>query len=210
LYYEMAFYAVFAVCLIISVKHRCLLAFIGLSGICLCGLFFGADWSIFFEIAGGMGAFYLLKRLYEVKNTRILRIICVSVAAISFGCLICVEKFELFYNAPRFVRLGIPAFVFVISFVKATQGLKLPKPFIFCGDISFSLYLMQLDVLAVLKGALIVFGAVPNEEVYAGGYVAEKILVTIIGILLTFAVSLVTYDLIEKRFTNFLKIRLLK
>ncbi|MDR3165386.1 MAG: acyltransferase [Synergistaceae bacterium] len=211
LYYEMAFYAVFAVACIISIKYRSVIAFIGLLAIVGIGAVWEVDYLMFLELAGGMGAFYLTRWLYGQKNTYGFRLAFGIVAVASFVALALTEKFILFENTPRFVRYGIPAFVFVVSFVKATQRLEMPRSFVFFGDVSFSLYLIQLDVFAVLKGALIFLGIVPSFELFIGeGFIIEKIATTTIGIGLIFAVSLVTYNLIEKRFTNYLKVKMLR
>lgn len=211
LYYEMAFYALFALACFISKKNRAIIAFAEMAVVVLVALFFKADYSMLLELAGGMAAFNLLKRLYELPTSWNWRLIFGAASVVAFAALVLTEKFELLEGVPRFIRYGALSFIFVVTFVKATQNLKLPKPFVLCGDISFSLYLMQLDVLAVLKGALIFLGLVPSIDTFTGdGFVVEKMITTIIGGTLTFGVSLITYNLIEKKLTNFLREKLLR
>jgi peptidoglycan/LPS O-acetylase OafA/YrhL len=211
LYYEMAFYAVFGIACLISLKRRSIIAF-GLLALIVCGFAFaGVDYTLFFELAGGMGAFYVIRFLHGLKRRAFIRVICAVAALVSFASLWLIESFGWLGFLPQFIRFGVPAFVFVAAFVKATQGLKMPRFLVLFGDISFSFYLMHMDVLAVIKGVMVKTGIITDYAAYkAGGFLIEKILSTAIGFVVTIGVSIVTYLLIEKRLTGFLRRKFVK
>ncbi|MDR1641740.1 MAG: acyltransferase [Clostridiales bacterium] len=211
LYYEVAFYAMFAVACLAKFRMRSLLVLGEITLAVILAAILGINVLMLFELAGGMGAYYLIKRLYQMRTDRHTRLLFGFIAIISFATLFAIEKTVAIKFIPRTIRFGVPAFAFVVAFAKATQDLKMPKPLVYFGDVSFSLYLMQLDVFAVLKGAMIYLGIAPSLEMYSGqGFYIEKIVTTIIGVALTFALSFLTYNLIEKKLTGFLRKKLLR
>jgi peptidoglycan/LPS O-acetylase OafA/YrhL len=132
------------------------------------------------------------------------------VSLIAFASLWIIESLDVFSALPRFIRFGIPAFIFFVTIVKSTQEQNMPNLLVLFGDISFSFYLMHMDVLAVIKGIMIKTGIITDYVAFkANGFIIEKLVSTGIGLILSIGVSAITYILIEKKFTGFLRRKLL-
>lgn len=154
--YEMYFYVIFAIALVMSRRRPTLIAIAMLLGILavvqLTGLahepvarFYG--YSIVVEFVFGMLAFHLV-RYAEWRTRRAYKYLCLGGVVVGFVLLLVAE--QRFGKAHRWLVSGVPAFVVVCSAVMLERiyDVRIRNKFIvLIGDASYALYLTHAYVV---------------------------------------------------------------
>jgi exopolysaccharide production protein ExoZ len=152
--YEMFFYFVFAMSMLINDRHRILLTCSFLSLLVIIGVyqfpwlpaelqFYGND--ILLEFVAGM----LLCRFYQTGNLQPVRFIKICLLAIGILLIIVQPSAEVL--AWRSIKFGIPAVWLVagmLSFERFIPELRLP---LLLGNASYSIYLSHFVGIAILR-----------------------------------------------------------
>lgn len=105
-----------------------------------------------------------------------------------------------------FVGTPLTDFLFITLLVASASILavygetRLSKAFIYLGDISYSIYLFHMIVIFAVRGFFNKFGLAPTTSVW---------IIQVICFIVTLIVSAISYELIERRVTYFLRTRLL-
>jgi len=204
---EIAFYCVFGVAGLLNHKHRAALASV------LIIVFI--DRVMFMEFVFGMFSFYAFKYIIEkITITAKLRVLCTIICLAILTFFIITQKIETFERGTfRQYKWGIAAFIFFISFLISTYGLKVPKPLMTFGNMSFSLYLWHPPVLFSTMWILDKLNLYDQTVVKTYGYslpqtseeIRMLILCGVVAIIIVLPVSYLSYIFIEKKFTSFLK-----
>ncbi len=212
--YEMFFYVIFFVSMKISHKYRGLICSAILMVLAMAGTF--ADLPTVFlkfychellvEFVFGMVSFYVCKIIFEAiskqKEKKMKAPLCVVgilVAVLCFWFLISDRNnIDVTYFS-RVINLGIPAFILFIATFTVGCIVKVPKWLSFTGDISFSLYLLHYYPIMLISRFAERFESVWIK--YGLGAV---------GIIAVIGISSISYYLIEKKFSDFLRKKLIK
>ena len=210
---EVFFYIIFFICASVNNKHRVAIATSVLCFLVLLGLIFYDSENLFIsffaqpimlEFALGM---LLYKLLCESRfanhslKTKAGRIVCLCAAAIIWAAMFSFDYIPFIYDMSRILKFGLPSFAVFILIFKGTEGLKIPKPFLMLGDISFSLYLTHSFVVQGF-----------SRLIYNIDYFSLKglILVFIAVIPAVIITAFISWYIIENKFTGFLKKKLIK
>ena len=163
--YEIFFYVVLWIALMINKKYRMLIASGILVLFAVAGMIFNfqATIPVFYtntiiiEFIFGMLAYEILKRLdYEEETRGAGWLIIISVLCYVF--MFAVKYLDILNDMNRVVVYGIPAFVLFISAFTALYDKKIPKIFVFFGDISYSVYLVHYFIARIYDRILITYG----------------------------------------------------
>jgi peptidoglycan/LPS O-acetylase OafA/YrhL len=138
-----------------------------------------------------MFAYKILSKM-NVKRSILLFLL----AVVLYGSL-------FFYQIPahRLIAYGIPSFIAFILIVKSLGNCSIPKPLVVLGNISYSLYLTHTFVITTISKILFNQSMVPFSFI---GIVAA-IAITAIAI----CGAYVSWYLIEEKFTNVIKAKLM-
>jgi exopolysaccharide production protein ExoZ len=152
--YEMFFYVVFAIAMLVDYSKRVLLSFGCLIILVLIGAFYGSALptvgqfyvdDIMLEFAAGM----LLCRLYRMGRINPLNFIKTAPIVLGvFALAIYLAPLLLTY---RSIKFGIPAMVIVTGMLAFERFLPKLKALLFIGDASYSIYLAHLMGIALLR-----------------------------------------------------------
>ncbi len=213
--YEVMFYLLFFISMLISFRFRaiictlliCLLAGLG-------ALFpnlpeparFWTD-SIILEFAVGMLSYYLIRFWYgkvaeKEKTSPLFCKICVII-----GMIACVSLFLFMYKSyensflcsiPEFIRWGLPSFVIFLIFLRIGFTCSFPGILVLLGNMSFSIYMIHYFPMRFL-GRIIGNTMNPNTV---------QVFITLGMVALSLACAYLSYILIEKKFTKYLKNKL--
>ncbi len=207
--YEMFFYILFFISMKISKKYRgvicsCLLlvlAFLGeLFVLPTTFLTFYCS-ELLIEFAFGILSFYLCEKIFvflkakEKKSfSTFLLLICLAVIFAGFWLFISENNNMVVPYFSRVINWGIPAFfIFVAAFIIGCI-LKMPKWLSFLGDISFSLYLLHYYPITFISRITQKYDSIPL-----------KVLLSVVGIAIVIGISTISYYLIEKKLSSYLK-----
>lgn len=210
--YEIFFYVLFFISMKISQKYRALICSVILVTMAVIGevlvvpttvLKFYCN-ELLIEFVFGMLSFYLCKKIYlalqdkkKGKYQILLGALCAVAIVVCFWLLI-FEGNNL--HATHFYRLlnwGVPALViFVAAFVLGCV-VKVPRGLSYLGDISFSMYLLHYYLITLLSRISDRFDSL-----------WIKIGMGILGIAVVIGISAVSYLIIEKKLSSYLRKRL--
>ena len=205
---EMFFYLIFFIAMKIHHKYRgllCTVFLLILMGIA--SLPIGSD-SILLQFYGnpvmlefglGIGCFYVSRWMYEKYHQSSIS----KSLPVFLGLLVCgmflvllLTKHALYHDDfNRFIYWGIPAFVLVLIFFFLGMFISFPGWLVHLGDMSFSIYLIHYYPVIVLDRLFFDFGLCSLKSIFG--------LFFVIGIVLI--LSEISYRLIEKRLSTFLK-----
>lgn len=194
--YEVFFYLIFFVAICINHSYRGIITCVAI--VCLIAI--GKAWggylkyytnSFLLEFAFGILAFYIVKYLQKWVRGNYSRIVCLILAIVSLVWMF----FDLTrYSAlPRCVRIGIPALVFFCAVLLWGKTMQFNKFFLECGNMSFSIYLVEYFTTAIYKII------VKNQPI------VTKVMAFFVMMLITLSISYVPYRVIEVKFTGWVK-----
>ena len=206
--FEMFFYAVFALAMTLSHRHRLLIA----SGLLLAAVLLGAllrfesvvlafyTDEILLEFVLGMGCYALYTRTATWRAMEMPRSTRTALILIGVACVLCLPFSGLLQPwLGRSGSWGIPAALAFLALVHGLAGRQLPRHVVLIGDASFSLYLFHPYVMKVFNKVFHVFDA--------PGPLAFVMAPLTIGLCLLVAVGI--YRLVEQPMTDWLRSRLL-
>jgi len=180
--FEALFYLLIAVVLVLRKNYRLeIFTSALLLGLCLLGVN-----SIILEFSFGMLAAYFKKYLHRAATLR-------SFLLVSGIAALVLQKFSNIEDLPRFIQFGIPCAAFFLGFLLVSPVKS--RFFIYVGEISYSIYLLQFFVIPVFFKF---FKFDYNSELYSD----------IRGILAIFTIiilSHLSYKYIELKSAKFLK-----
>jgi peptidoglycan/LPS O-acetylase OafA/YrhL len=158
---------------------------------------------VMLEFIFGIICYYAAWGFYRLYQTGRLPKICPAVSLpVIIGILLYFLITKPTINALGFMRpllWGLPAAVLVFSFVLSELVLTLPGSLVRLGDISFSLYLLHYYPVMFLDRSVFDFGSFSLRSL-AG---------LVLALVISVSLSLVSHELIEKRFSRFLLRKLL-
>lgn len=197
--YEMFFYLIFYVAMRINHKYRALLTVVGSFLLVMTGLVFHPQNMIFsyytnsflLEFSMGILSFYLIKSLQPKLKGKYVQLICGSISCLAFFWLVLAPHTNSII--PRCIHSGIPAFVCVCTALLAWNDVKMPKLLVKCGDMTYSFYLIELFTAAFCTHIM------KNMT-----FMVQTITILIV-LAITLVCSYISYQMIEVRFTDFLK-----
>ncbi|MCY1405151.1 Acyltransferase family protein [compost metagenome] len=202
--FEMFFYALFALSMAISHRHRLLICSAALLGLVLMGKLFTFESllprfytdDIILEFALGMGCYALYSRTQAWRMagpslTARITLVAIGVAVLAYMPFNEALKPMLGHT----VALAFPATVIFLALVHGLSGLRLPWILVLIGDASYSLYLFHPYVLKVINKVFHVFDA--------PGVLAYVMAPVTIG--LCYLVAIGIYRLVELPLTNTLR-----
>jgi len=210
LIYEMFFYFVFFVSMKISHKYRHLISTIFLSILVVIG-FVSHSENVFvrfycipliLEFSLGMWIYKFLTHTYMTKikiaDKRFVILLWMFASLIWIGLF--AEKYILFlHGIDRFIRFGIPSFIFFIIVFKATENNKVPRFFVVLGGVSYSLYITHLFVV---QGFSRLIYNIDDFSLIGVAFIICVVVPTTIG------VAWVSWFIFENKFTSWLRIKL--
>ena len=210
--YEMFFYVLFFISMKISQKYRAVICSIVLVILAVVGeivavpttiLKFYCD-ELLIEFVFGMLSFYLCKKIFSAlkdKNSGKYRIVlgafCAVAIAVCFWLLIFEGNNFPITHFYRLLNWGVPAFVIFVAVFTLGCMVKIPKCLSYLGDISFSVYLLHYYPITLLSRISDRFDSI-----------WIKLGMGIIGIVVVIGVSAVSYLIIEKKLSSYLRKRL--
>lgn len=215
---EMFFYLIFGISMKINHKYRGLLcsSFLGVLvvlryvlPVSFAPLTFYGD-PIMLEFILGIVCYELSRRIYtfltsymdtksEKNYPKVIPFMCSLVALIVFSCLIFTKLRINILGFRRLFLWGIPAMVLVLCFFVIGLTLKMPAWTVRLGDISFSLYLVHYYPILLLDRKVFDFSVLS----------LSALLGSIFGILLVIGMAWIAWLLIEKKFTSWLRKKLI-
>ncbi len=199
--YEMFFYVVLWVAMFINRKRRAVIASAMLICLVIAGKLFDISndiwvfWtdSILIEFIFGMLSYEILRRgvAEYAANSKIKRFLLLGVAVLCYVFMWIVRQNSMFESVDRCIVYGIPAFVLFVAAFIAGYKLNIPKPLVFLGDISYSVYLIHYFVIRFYDNL-------------AGG----TIIGAIVAIVLSIGLGAVSYYIFEKKLNKYLRLKL--
>lgn len=207
---EIFFYLIFFVALHISHRYRGLICSLMLGGIVLVTtllpaavtdacppLRFYGD-SVMLEFVLGILSYYAARGIYATfqanRLPRMISILSLCIAACIFVLLVATKPGINILGYRRFVFWGIPAMLLVLFVFTAGLWLKMPRPFVRLGDMSFSVYLMHYYPVMFLDRKIFDFS---TGTPY-----------TVLGVLISVGISIllayVSWIVMEKKVTKWL------
>jgi exopolysaccharide production protein ExoZ len=202
--FEMFFYALFAISMTISHRHRLLICSSLLLALVLAGhlVTFDALLAKFYtqqilaEFVLGMGCYAVYARTavwraYGPRNGARVILILIGLAALLYMPF----SAHLTESLGRGLAWGLPAAVIFLAVVHGLSGVHLPGWVVLIGDASYSLYLFHPYVLKVFNKVFHVFDA-PGALAY---------LMTPVSIILCCIVAIGIYRLVELPMTHWLR-----
>lgn len=209
--YEIFFYLLFYVSLRISHKYRGLVCGGMIVSLAALGRLLPLDHipytfysdPILLEFLFGILAYYLCRRLYGLHRTDRLPKACLPLSlAAAVLCLLGLIATKPYVNALlscRFALWGLPALLLVTCSFLMGLYLKTPAVLVNLGNISYSLYLLHYYPVTFLDRMVFDF-----ESFSPAG-----LLGVVIGLAVSVALAVIGHELIEKRLTRRLRVRLL-
>lgn len=206
--FEMFFYAVFALAMAISHRHRLLIASGLLLGLVLLGalvrfesvvLAFYTN-EILLEFVLGMGCYAFYRHTAAWRTAGIARQTRTALIVMGVACIVCLPFSGLLHPwLGRSGSWGIPAALAFLALVHGLADRQLPPRVVLIGDASFSLYLFHPYVMKVFNKVFHVFDA--------PGPLAFVMAPLTIGLCLLVAVGI--YRFMEQPMTDWLRSKLL-
>ena len=208
--YEIFFYMLFALALIVTTRWASLLTVGQLVTVAVLGLlmrphsvlfhFFSRP--IILEFAFGVVAFWIWTRKIQIINALpvFLGIMGVFICYILLVVTDREAPGHFSSHLPAFLLLGIPAFALLLFSLSLENKVKFPIWLLSLGDASFSLYLLHPYIIQLVNMKFISFGYATPTSIIA--------LILTIGI--CFLVATLSYRVFERPLNDFLKKSLLR
>lgn len=197
--YEIYFYFIFGIAMTISHKYRGLITSCMILLLCNVagGLGFPLVENIFnpilIECVWGIALYYLYSILISKRSNKNQAADCIAIVMeILLFIYLWFDNWNISNNLHRSFRLGIPAFIFCSIFLFCFVKIKIPKWIVEMGNMTYSVYLIEYFTTKIYK---MVIDMLPLGRVGA-------IMIFLIMLAITFALSYISYQLIEKRFTK--------
>lgn len=199
--YEIVFYILFYIAMKINYKNRSLIViFLTILFVLINNLLSGSYLFEYYsdiyllEFLLGIVSYYLINLIkcdYDGIFSIFLKIFSVII------CLYLMVDFGVEYGLHRFFRLGIPCMLLFINLYLLYGNKNFDDKFVKLGNMTFSVFLIEYFTTAIFR----VFVANYNHAV--------QMLALIPLFLITFAISYISYNIIEIKFTKYLKEHLL-
>lgn len=156
---------------------------------------------ILLEFIFGMLLYYVMSKVYvplsQKKYMVLPAYLCAPAILMLFGVLAYTKQNVPLIPFGRAIYWGLPALLIVALTILADTKLTMPKPFVYLGNISFSIFLLHYYPLMFI-----------DRKIYnLEHFTPMAIPVTICGLLVVILIASVSYVLIEKRFTGYLRMR---
>lgn len=201
---EMFFYVIFGLCLLISKKYRgiiCSIIFIlfyiihEIFDLTFCiPLYFWTN-GYLLAFVSGIILYYILQRLYSLKEYNWLEILLVVLLIVLIPIMLFSNSIPLSWPYNHVILSTLFLFVVIILF----RTIKLPKFIVRFGDISFSFYLIHYFVILFMD----------RYFCDTDAYSVKMMVALVIGFIISVILSNISYELIEKRLSKFLKTKLI-
>jgi peptidoglycan/LPS O-acetylase OafA/YrhL len=203
LMYDVYFYFVFIIAAKVDFKKRGFITAIFISFVYIIGnllpiknvylSFYSSPWTL--DLALGILLFYIVKLIHNggSKHNNICSI-CFIICAILCSVWLVYEGTQHLSAIPYIFRKSIPAFVLVLTFMLGTKEVKFPQLIIRLGDMSYSYYLIHYFCLMFVSKFVIELT----------NYSVKGLLSALAALLVTVGISYISWNVIEKRFSNFL------
>jgi len=167
--------------------------------------FFGDP--VMLDFVLGIGCYYIAKGIYDFYQSGVQRRLwnILSWTALAFGIflfvvLVITKPGINILSFRRPLLWGIPAFLLVLAFFLAGLTLRMPRPLVFVGNMSFSLYLIHYYPVMLLDRVIFDFSA----------FTPFAALGVVISIIICLICSYICWYLIEKKLTKVLQKLFLK
>lgn len=200
--YEVFFYLIFFIAICINHSYRSIITCTAI--VCLAvigqvyegGVFYLNYYtdSFLLEFSFGILAFYIVEYIQKWVKGNYSRIICLILAVVSFVWMLL--DLTRYSSLPRCIRIGIPALIFFCAVLLWGKMMKFNKSLLECGNMSFSIYLVEYFTTALYKII------VKNQPIVI------KLMVFFAMMLITLSISYVSYRVIEIKFTGWVKEKL--
>jgi len=210
---EVFFYVLFFVSMKINHKYRHIISSSFLLILVIVGLLVHSEnvfirfycRPIMLEFALGMLAYKFLVQsaikdndVHKIVNKRHIVLLCVFASLIWIG-LFFVKHIPLLLGVDRFIKYGVPSFVFFLIIFKAMENNNVPRFFVTLGNISYSLYITHPFITQGFSR--LVF----NMDNYS---LTGTLLAVFIVIPMTICVAWISWFIIEKSFSDWLRLKL--
>lgn len=205
--YEMLFYLLFFLSFRISHKYRGLICSGFLAFLVLIGhllpvestlLAFYGDF-IQLEFILGILTYYIVRGFYNKCERKsfapVLSYLSLPIILALFMFLALTKQQTDISGPGRILHWGIPALIIVLCTFLANLSIRMPKCLVGLGNISFSVYLLHYYPLQFIDRKICSF------EVFS----PKGLVFTLLGLILVIFLSVVSYHLIEKRLTSYLR-----
>lgn len=205
--YEMLFYLLFFLSFRISHKYRGLICSGLLGVLVLCEhilptestfLRFYGDF-IQLEFVLGILTYYIVRKLYQVCEEKsfpsLLSYLSIPIVLGLFIYLAITKQNTDISGMGRVLYWGLPALIIVLCTFIVNLNITMPKFMIVLGNMSFSIYLLHYYPLMFI-----------DRKIYSfESYSPKGLLFVVCGLLLVVLVSCISYLLIEKKLTRYLR-----
>ena len=207
--YEMFFYILFFISMKISKKYRGAICSFILILLAILGELFVVPTTfltfycneLLIEFVFGMLSFYLCEKIFSTLKAKkqgafsiLVVLICLVVIFTGFWLLISENNNSVVPYFSRVINWGIPAFFIFMAVFILGCNMKMPKWLSALGDISFSLYLLHYYPITFISRIAQKYDSIPL-----------KILLSVTGIALVIGISTISYYLIEKKLSSYLR-----
>jgi peptidoglycan/LPS O-acetylase OafA/YrhL len=154
---------------------------------------------ILLEFIFGMLLYYVMSKvsvpLSQQKYMVLPAYLCVPAVLVLFGVLAYTKQNVPLIPFGRAIYWGLPALLIVALTFLADTKLTMPKPFVYLGNISFSVFLLHYYPLMFI-----------DRKIYSLEYYTPMAIpVTICGLLVVILLASVSYVLIEKCLARYLR-----
>lgn len=209
---EMFFYLLFGISSRISHRYRGLICSGTLAGLVLLCCLLPVNWApltfygdpVMLDFILGILCYYAVRELYRLytmnKLPGMVSYICLFLALALFAYLILTKHHINVLGFRRLLYWSLPAFAIVLAAFTAGFFLTMPTWSVKLGDISFSLYLIHYYPILLIDRKICDFSQANTTSV----------IVAVLSILLVILLAYASWYLIERKFTGWLKKRLLR
>lgn len=222
--HEMAFYLLFTAACAVSIKNRGIIVSAFLIIWTTVIRIFELPYfypTLPLEFILGILSFEIIKYAYickEKKKTKFktaaVNMVCIALCILSLWFMMSDHIVKIIYLSGdwkhiRPLALGVPAMILACSFCVFMKDKKVPKIVSFFGNISFSCYLLHVYVIAFTNLILINLNLISASHDYFE-MTFPNVLFMIFTVSVSVAISWLSYQAIELRFTSWLRKRLLQ
>ncbi len=207
--YEMFFYLIIWVSLKISKKYRGIIASLIIFVLVIAGSFYeGGNVIVRFFTDSIMTEFIYGILAYEIhryaaahyENMDIsVRLPVFLLAVCSYALLWVVDYDKVFSYSCRAVIYGVPAFIIFNGIFVAGYGAKIPRVFVWLGDISYSMYLIHYFIVRLYNRYLCPDGICDGTALIGA----------VFAVFVTVCAGAVSYALFEKKLNTYLRKKIL-
>lgn len=200
--FEVVFCILFAAAMLISHKHRGVIALGLLSLLTLSSYLFDFDNVIlqfyvsnrWLAFMAGIGCYYLFAYLEKIKLPLKTRAPLLAVSAVTLAAVVLLQVFA---GALRqvggvyYAQLFVGALLIVLAVFYSAYGLPVPRGMVKLGDISFSFYLIHYYIVSVTE-----------RFFHLDAFTLKNVLIALAAIVLAWAAAYASWWLIEHKLTD--------